>query len=225
MPGGSSGVESSVAVTGGSLLRMLDHLVYATKDLDATVDALEALLGVRAAAGGRHPDLGTRNAILAIGPASYLEIIGPDATQPPPLTPRWFGIDALVAPRLVAWAIRDAALEARSEEARAAGFPLGPVEEGSRQRADGQLLSWRFTHPRVLAAEGVLPFFIHWGAGAHPAQGATTGVEVVSFRAQSPEPEPILAIFKTFGVSVNVARGPSRLYALLKGPRGSVELS
>jgi hypothetical protein len=208
-----------------SPVKRLDHLVYATKDLDATVDALAAQLGVRAAPGGRHQGLGTRNAILAIGPASYLEVIGPDATQPPPLAPRWFEIDALVAPRLVAWALKDAALEARAAEARVAGFPLGPVEGGSRQRPDGQLLIWRFTHPRVLAAEGVVPFFIHWGEGAHPAQGAPMGVQVVSLRAEFPEPDPVLALFKTFGLSVNVAQGPSRLYAMLATPRGVVELS
>jgi hypothetical protein len=208
-----------------SLVKRLDQLVYATKDLDATVDALAALLGVRAEPGGRHPGLGTRNAILAIGPASYLEVIGPDATQPPPPTRRWFGIDALVVPRLVAWAVKDAALEARAAEARAAGFPLGPVEGGSRQRPNGQLLTWRFTHPRVLAAEGVVPFFIYWGEGAHPAQGAPTGVQVVSLRAESPKPEPVLALFKTFGLSVNVAQGPSRLYTMLDTPRGAVELS
>jgi hypothetical protein len=203
----------------------LDHLVYATKDVDATVGALAALVGVQAARGGRHPRLGARNAILAIGAASYLEVIGPDATQPPPSTPRWFGIDTLAAPRLVAWALKDAALEGRAAEARVAGFPLGPVEGGSRRRPDGQLLSWRFTHPRILAAEGVVPFFIDWGEGAHPAQGAPTGVQLVSLRAESPEPERVLALFKTFGISVDVGRGASRLYARLETPHGSLELS
>lgn len=208
-----------------SLVKKLDHLVYATKDLAATLDALAVQLGVRPAPGGQHPGLGTRNAILALGPASYLEVIGPDPTQAPPPTRRWFEVDALSAPRLVAWAVKDGALEARAAEASAAGFPLGPVESGSRLRPDGQLLTWRFTHPRVLAAEGVVPFFIDWGEGAHPAQGAPTGVQVVSLRAEFPQPDVILAIFKTFGISMNVAQGPSRLCAILDTPRGVVELS
>jgi hypothetical protein len=203
----------------------LDHLVYATRDFAATVDALAAQLGVRAAPGGQHPGLGTRNAILAIGPVSYLEIIGPDAAQPPPAAPRWFGIDALVAPRLVAWAAKDASLEARAAEARAAGFPIGQVEGGSRQRPDGRLFTWSFTHPRVLAAEGVLPFFIHWGAGAHPVQDAPKGVQLVSLRAEFPEPDRVLALLETFGLSMNVTRGPARLYAMLDTPRGAVELN
>jgi hypothetical protein len=205
-------------------VKQLDHLVYATKDVDATVTALEARLGVRAAPGGRHPGLGTRNAILGLGPASYLEVIGPDETQPPPMSGRWFGIDALLAPRLVAWAVKDSAPEVRAAQALVAGYPLGPVESGSRERPDGRLLSWRFTHPRALAAGGVVPFFIHWGDGGHPAESAPQGIHFVGLRAQHPHPEPVLALLQTFGLTLDVERGAPRLFATLHTPRGPVEL-
>jgi hypothetical protein len=206
-------------------MQQLDHLVYATKDLDGTVLALEARLGVRASPGGRHPGLGTRNAILALSATSYLEVIGPDETQPVPAAPRWFGIDTLLAPRLVAWAVKDSAPEARAAQALAAGFRLGPVEAGSRERPDGKRLAWRFTHPRVLAADGVVPFFIDWGEGAHPAQAAPTGVRFIGLRAEHPKPEPIVALLKEFGLPVHVKRGPAALVAMLDTPRGAVELS
>ncbi|HYX19468.1 MAG TPA: VOC family protein, partial [Thermoanaerobaculia bacterium] len=61
----------------------LDHLVFATPDLERTVDALEASLGVRAAEGGRHVAEGTRDAVLGLGPSSYLEILGRDPGQSP----------------------------------------------------------------------------------------------------------------------------------------------
>ena len=84
-----------------SALDQIDHLVYATPDLEATVTALEQLLGVRASEGGRHPGRGTRNALLAIGPRSYLEIVGPDPEQHLLEHSTWFGIDALSGPKIV----------------------------------------------------------------------------------------------------------------------------
>jgi len=44
------------------------------------------VLGIRASLGGQHPIWGTRNALVALGPSSYLEIItaGPGPFNSPP---------------------------------------------------------------------------------------------------------------------------------------------
>src|SRR5687768_9580330 len=133
-PGPDFDPPASAADAGRSaaVLARVDHLVYATPDVDATVEALAALTGVRATAGGPHPGRGTRNALLALGPRAYLEVVGPDPGQPAPPRPRWFGIDALAKPRLVTWAATagdlprpDLAREAAA--ARAGGVPLGEL--------------------------------------------------------------------------------------------------
>jgi hypothetical protein len=97
-----AGVESGAQPSDKqTLLRRIDHLVYATPDLTVGIERIEALIGVRATPGGQHPGEGTRNALVALGPSSYLEIIARDPEQPEPATARKFGIDTLRAPRLV----------------------------------------------------------------------------------------------------------------------------
>lgn len=45
------------------LLSRVDHLLYATPDLNRGVEEIEKLIGVRATEGGQHPGRGTRNAL------------------------------------------------------------------------------------------------------------------------------------------------------------------
>ena len=53
----------------------IDHVVYATADLDAAAGRLEAKLGLAAVGGGRHEGLGTHNRIVPLG-GGYLELLG-----------------------------------------------------------------------------------------------------------------------------------------------------
>src|SRR5262249_32581711 len=134
-------------------LARVDHLVYATTDLNRGIEEIEKLLGVRATPGGQHLGRGTRNALIALGPTTYLEIIAPDPKQPTPVTPRPFGIDGLKKSRLVAWAAKGDDLERLRDEAARHEVRLGEVMSGSRQQPDGVLLSWRYTDPRTVVAD------------------------------------------------------------------------
>ena len=203
----------------------LDHLVFATPDLDASVNDLEARLGVRASPGGRHPGLGTRNALLALGEDCYLEVIGPDPDPPEVATPRPFGIDALREGRLVTWAVKERNLEARIGAARSAGFDAGRILPMSRETPDGGELRWRLTLRRTPAGDGLVPFLIDWGETPSPARGAASGCSIAALRAEHPDPPSVARDLAALDVDLSVTRGPApALIARLDTPNGPFEL-
>ena len=206
-------------------MNRIDHIIYATPDLDTTITELADKLGVHPAPGGRHQGEGTRNALLALGDACYLELIGPDPEQPPLDRPRWLGVDDIVGPRLVTWVAACENLTELVANARRLGIDIGDVREGSRKRPDGTELAWRFTDPHHVIADGVAPFFIDWGASAHPASSAPTGVELISMRAEHPDIAGVRRILELLGLDLPVGEGPApALVASLRTPGGVIEL-
>jgi len=207
------------------ILSTVDHLVYAVPDLQAGIDHIDRVLGVRATPGGQHPGVGTRNALVSLGSATYLEIIGPDPDQPSPAQSRTFGIDSLKAPKLVTWAAKSSSLESLVREAASHGITFGPVGAGSRRTPGGTLLQWRYTSPRTVIADGLVPFFIDWGTTPHPASMAAKGATLVGLRAEHPDADRVRETLKQLGLDLPVTTGPNpALIASVQGPRGTIEL-
>ena len=203
----------------------VDHLVYAAPDLDRGIAELERLTGIRATAGGSHPGWGTRNALIALGPDSYIEVIAPDPGQPEPKIPRPFGIDQLAQPKLVAWAAKGRDLENVRENASTRGVRLGEVLSGSRRRTDGVQISWQFTSPWTVVEDGIVPFLIDWGTSSHPARSAAQGLKLVELRAEHPEPERIRKLLQSLEVPLKVTKGIApALVAVVEAPSGRVEV-
>ena len=218
--------HGGAAAPGDGVLSRVDHLVYATPDLALGVETAEKLFGVRATPGGQHPGEGTRNALIALGPATYFEIIGPDPEQPRPERGRRFGIDEIKAPRLTTWVAKGAALETFAADAAAHGVNLGAVIPGSRKRPDGVVLSWRYTDPRVVLADRLVPYFIDWGASPHPSATAAKGVTLLSLRAEHPEAEQVQRMLRQLGLDLAVTKGARpALIATFDSPKGHVQLS
>ena len=180
---------------------------------------------MRATAGGQHPGRGTRNALVALGPTTYLEIIAPDPEQPSPKEPRPFGIDRLKQSRLVTWCVSTGDLERLRAEAVRNGVPLGEVTPGSRRRPDGVQISWKLTYPSRPLAHGLVPFFINWGESPHPALTAAKGARLLSLRAEHPDVQNVRGMLQKLGLDLPVSRGTSpALIAVIEGARGRVEL-
>ena len=165
----------------------IDHLVYATPDLRSGVEQMAALLGVTANAGGSHPGLGTCNALLALGPQCYLEIVAPDPTHTDFVGTRPFGIDSLDAGRLVTWAARRSNLREFVHSAKSQGVDLGEVFAMSRETPEGMQLDWELTFPAITQGVGVVPFLIDWGRTPHPAEGAPSRPLILSLWNTGPD--------------------------------------
>ena len=209
-----------------ALLENLDHLVYATPDLDQTCCQLGESLGVAPMPAGHHPGWGTRNALLGLGAHMYLEVIGPDPGSPGPQAAPPFNIDRLEGPQLVTWACRGTRLETILQRAYRLGLDLGCVLSGSRNQSDGSTLTWTLTDPHMPRAAGILPFFIDWGDSVHPASSAPTGCTLLSLQAEHPDPDLLTPILEGLGLSLPIIRGDRpKLLARLACPRGQVVLT
>ena len=204
---------------------LIDHLVYATSDVEQSINELETRLGIRASLGGQHAGKGTRNALLALGPCTYLEIVGPDHAQPAPASPRWFNIDTITAPGLVTWAAHGSALAQLAESATHSDVHIGDVLDGNRTRPDGVQLHWQYTNPIAMLADGLVPFFIDWGLSPHPAAQAAQGLTLAELRAEHASPDSVLRMLDVLNVVIPVKKSSaSALCAIIDGPKGRIEL-
>jgi hypothetical protein len=203
---------------------VLDHLVYGVPDLQRGMEDLARRTGVRAVAGGRHQGQGTHNALLGLGPGSYLELIAPDPSQPAPPRPRRFGLDNLERPRLVTWAIRVHDIEREVERARQRGYDPGSVERMSRDRPDGIRLEWRLSSG-LRELPSLVPFLIDWGSSPHPSQDASSDLHVRELRGWHPDPDSVRRLLHALEVDLPIDYAPTpALTATLETPRGLVQL-
>ena len=208
---------------------MIDHLVFAGTDLGVASRAIIDLLHAQPTAGGRHVGRGTRNELLSLGDATYLEIIGPDPEQPTPDGPRPFGVDSQTTPALVAWCARPSRpLAEIVEQARHKGIEFGPVAAMSRLRPDGVLLEWQLTQPALSGPLGcALPFLIDWGSSPHPTEALPPGVRLAELEISTPEPETIRTVLDIVGHSARCVvyeAGQPSLRARITTAHGDVTL-
>lgn len=179
---------------------MIDHLVFAGPDLVAATESAESILGLASVEGGRHVGFGTANRLIGLGPSTYLEIIGPDPTQPDPVFARPFDIDVLDGPRLVAWAV--AVPDINATRRAIEPVVVGPPVEMTRRTPKGDLLRWRLTPP----VAGSLPFFINWLDTPHPAGQLEQSATLVDLRIEDAEPGDVRKVVKALNLPVTTRK-------------------
>jgi glyoxalase-like protein len=200
-----------------------DHLLWGAADLEVAIAALAEATEVRATPGGRHPDLGTHNAIAGLGQRRFLELIAPDPALRAGALAR--SLAAIATPTLIMWAARTPSASETAARAEAQGYGT-TVVEGRRERADGEVVRWTNVFVTGHGAGTLVPFFIEWHGHAHPADDAPGGLRLRAFRAETPHAEPLRAVLRALDVRLPVRKAKmARLVAELDTPRGPVELA
>ena len=180
---------------------MLDHIVLATPDVQATVDEIAKAIGVRAEVGGRFTEMGAYNHLLALQDGAYLEIIGPDpeheggGSMP-------FGLD------------RDSTR----------GAHIAHWCWKGNERLDGGRLDWRLTigdWPPHLG--GLIPFLIDWGDATHPATTAVQGATLASWHGEHPDLATVRAAHQAMDIDIELREASEpALVASFQGPDGEI---
>ena len=206
----------------------IDHLVVAAATLAQGCDYIESGLGVRPQPGGKHATMGTHNAVLGLGPKTYLEVIAVDPDAPAPPRPRWFDLDEVrmkaslaEGPRLVHFAVRTRDIAGAVANAR---HDPGRIHEVARGD-----LRWKITIPDDghLPGAGLIPTLIEWES-EHPATRLpASALRIAALAGEHPDPAPVRAALAALGLSdtlkVTFGRYP-RLAAMVRTPRGLVTL-
>ena len=203
----------------------MDHILWATPDLDLGCQVFTDLTGVTPAPGGKHPGFGTRNALSSFSQTTYLEILAPDPDQDQSGT---WGADvaALSGPCMYSFALSCTNLEAVADQARSAGIDVQPPVAMSRNTPDGGLLNWRIMRLNDPRWPGRLPFFIDWQGAPHPGVTTSGGSRLVDIYAVDPDPDALRDVYRAIGSDMPVYGGVSHGFvARLETPKGTVVLT
>jgi hypothetical protein len=130
----------------------IDHAVMGVVDLDVAAARFHDRLGLPELTRSAHPAWGTCNAVIAVGPGQFIELLAiADAESQSPLVR---GLRRLLAngDRMVGLCLRPADLDATAERLDLRVIP------GERHEPD-RVLTFRRTVPEDRAD---MPFFIEW---------------------------------------------------------------
>jgi hypothetical protein len=204
----------------------LDHIAVIAPDLGAGVAWVREVLGVEMPAGGKHPEMGTHNRLVGLGPDVYLEVIAIDPEASQPAHRRWFGLDDRETVerhwhegrRLRAYAARCTDIAGTiGAKGEMFGVPMR-ISRGDRDwlfavRPDGEL-----------PMNGALPCLIDWGARGSPAPSMPDlGLRLVGLQVRTPDIGGVDGALNAIGMTPKLDIRPDsevHLVAAVRTPRG-----
>ena len=145
----------------------IDHIILAVNDLDKGMDEVHRLTGVKPREDGSNAQLGTRSAVIALGPRTYLEIMAPDpeadmAQTDPDLRPLVLdtirGFESLTP---FMWVIGTENMALSRTLARRVSIHTQDPLRGERQKGWRRGYEWDWTW--IYRPESrVTPWFVQW---------------------------------------------------------------
>ncbi len=138
----------------------VDHMIFASgpEGIKADAERLSNLLGVDYKDGGFHPRFGTRNHIIPLADARYVEVV--EVLDHPAADKAPFGQAVRARSEMgggwLGWAVSVDDISPFEERLARSAVP------GTRQFPDGRRLEWRQLGVKGLMTDPQLPFFVQW---------------------------------------------------------------
>jgi Glyoxalase-like domain len=203
----------------------IDHLIYAGRELEAMMAQFERLTGVAPGRGGRHPRMGTHNALASLGPDIYFELMAVDPQQKLGDATMGARVNALPFARLFAYMLKSRELEAIREVLGRHGIGAD-LFDASRQTPDGRTLKWRLLVPHDNPFGDRVPKFIDWLDTPHPAASAAAGCRFDSFEIGDPDAPRLRALLRELRADLTVHTADRPYFRLrIDSPKGKLDLT
>ncbi len=206
--------------------RKIDHIVYAVVDLDETMAIFEKATGVRPVFGGYHTHQGTKNAIVNLGGAAYLEFLAKDDTNLAVSPPRWMGIDLIQSPQMTRWSLKSTDLAKDSAILKKHDSKLGEIQGGQRRMTNGELLSWEMIMPLAAPEVDIIPFMTDWQkSSVHPTSQLPAQCRLLAMEFSHPEPIHLASTLDQLALDLSIQQADkAAIRAKIEGPAGIIWL-
>jgi len=200
------------------LTLQIDHFVMGISELEKGVEQFNRLTGVKPVPGGKHPFMGTHNALVSLGDKLYLEILAPQPGMDMGLYSKMSKLTPLT------WAVSTNNIRGLKEKLRKQGFETTELIPGFRTTPEGSKLEWSALMVIKPAIKEV-PFFTQWkGRSVHPSETSPQGCRLHSFELSTPNADMLKRLLADLELSIKVYKSPSSVVTfVLNSPRGKVE--
>ncbi|BCG84444.1 polyphosphate kinase [Mesorhizobium sp. 113-3-9] len=202
---------------------ILDHFAWSSPSLDKAIADVEEWSGIRAAPGGSHPGMGTRNALLSLRDGLYLAIDAPDPGQQL-VTNNGARMAAQPGYNMDLFAVATDDIQAAQSILERFGL-AAELRTGSRKTLRGEILKWRHLAVEPSRFGNALPHISQWETANHPSLEAPIGCTLERFEVAHPLAESVRELYAALDLTIDVVRAerPS-LRVSLRGRHGAFDL-